>query len=165
MIEKTVSKNDHKRKFWKKTLIILTLIILTVIMIFVGLIMYSTNLQFEVWDISNIKYESGWLLRPSKFTAEVQVAVGNWGVFSAVLKEACVKIFINDIYAGTVSFDEWEIIPAQAWKTWKATVYVEGEDADVLEQTQTYTVRVILKGTVSCFSYSKLCEIWHERTF
>jgi len=163
MTEKTNSKESHKPKFWKIILIAVIFIII-IIGVFVGLVIYSTSLKVEVWWMDKT-YKSGWFLSPSVFTAKVKVAIGNPSVFSTVLEDARVKIYINNVYMGTFSFEEWEIISSQSWSVWTITASIQGEDADLLEQAQTYTVRVILKGKASCFFYSRLIEIWHERVF
>jgi len=155
-----------KRKIWK--IILVVAILITIILIaFVALAVYATSVKVQTWGMTR-KYEKGfWFIlqwTPSKFSATIELAVGNPSAFDVIVRDLSARLVLNGIDMGSAfSPEKWHIIPAFGWRVWWVTFHIIGDNADSLESADTYNVYVILRGEASCMFYTTLFETTHQK--
>jgi len=170
-LSETVEKvpvEKPKRKMWKILLVVAVL--LTIILVtFVVLVVYSTNVRVQTWGMTK-QYEEGfWFIlqwTPNKFTATIELAIGNPSAFTVTIRDLSVRLTLNGIDMGSLNFqEEWYKISAFDWRVWTASFSVTGDDADSLESTNTYNVNVNLRGEAICLFYRTLFDTTHQKTY
>ncbi len=156
------------KRMWKKILAVIILVIIILITI-VALVVYSTSVRVQTWGFSK-EYEEGFEFiiqwTPSKFSATIELAIGNPSAFAVTVRDLAVRVVINGVDMGSLGFqEEWYIIPAFDWHVFTVTSSVTGEDADALESASTRNIYVSLRGEASCMFHKTLFETTYQKSY
>ena len=159
---------EKLKRMWK-TIFVVVILVTIILVAFVALVVYATSVKVQTWEF-NKKYEEGFEFiiqwTPSKFSATIELAIGNPSAFTLTVRDMTVRLTVNGVDMGSQGFQEqWYMIPAFDWRVFTATFTVTGDDADSLQSASTYNVYVSIRGEASCIFYKTLFETTYQKSY